>query len=43
MATPWRLFQYVFHGSSGSTSHELSKAVSFGVVKVNLDTQGEPW
>jgi fructose-bisphosphate aldolase class II len=34
-------FQYVFHGSSGSSSDELSTAVSFGVVKVNLDTDAQ--
>jgi fructose-bisphosphate aldolase, class II len=28
----------VFHGGSGSTKEEYDKAISFGVVKVNLDT-----
>ena len=28
----------VFHGGSGSTKEEYSKAISYGVVKVNLDT-----
>ena len=28
----------VFHGGSGSTKEEYNKAISFGVVKVNLDT-----
>ncbi|GAP86765.1 putative fructose-bisphosphate aldolase [Rosellinia necatrix] len=29
---------FVFHGGSGSTKDEFNKAISFGVVKVNLDT-----
>jgi fructose-bisphosphate aldolase class II len=28
----------VFHGGSGSTVEEFRKAISYGVVKVNLDT-----
>jgi fructose-bisphosphate aldolase class II len=32
-------FQYVFHGSSGSSPEELRAAVDNGVVKVNLDTE----
>jgi fructose-bisphosphate aldolase class II len=32
-------FQYVFHGSSGSTPEELRAAVDNGVVKVNLDSE----
>jgi fructose-bisphosphate aldolase, class II len=28
----------VFHGGSGSTKEEYSKAIGYGVVKVNLDT-----
>jgi fructose-bisphosphate aldolase class II len=35
---PGARFQYVFHGSSGSTDQELHDAVSYGVVKVNVDT-----
>jgi fructose-bisphosphate aldolase, class II len=31
-------FQYVFHGSSGSSDNEIKEAVSYGVVKVNVDT-----
>jgi fructose-bisphosphate aldolase class II len=31
----------VFHGSSGSSERELAKAVSFGVVKVNVDTDNQ--
>jgi fructose-bisphosphate aldolase, class II len=37
-AHPGARFQYVFHGSSGSTEPELRDAVSYGVVKVNVDT-----
>jgi len=32
-------FQYVFHGSSGSSREELRAAVDNGVVKVNLDSE----
>jgi fructose-bisphosphate aldolase class II len=32
-------FQYVFHGSSGSSAEELQAAVDNGVVKVNLDSE----
>jgi fructose-bisphosphate aldolase, class II len=38
---PGARFEYVFHGSSGSTDEELSAAVSYGVVKVNLDTEAQ--
>jgi fructose-bisphosphate aldolase class II len=31
----------VFHGSSGSRTQELADAISFGVVKVNVDTDNE--
>ena len=31
-------FNLVFHGGSGSTSQEIADAVSFGVVKMNIDT-----
>jgi fructose-bisphosphate aldolase class II len=34
-------FQYVFHGSSGSSPKELRAAVDNGVVKVNLDTEAQ--
>ena len=37
-AYPGARFQYVFHGSSGSSPQELRDAVSYGVVKVNVDT-----
>jgi fructose-bisphosphate aldolase class II len=35
---PLARFQYVFHGSSGSSEQELADAVRYGVVKVNVDT-----
>lgn len=31
-------FEYVFHGSSGSSQADLASAISFGTVKVNIDT-----
>jgi len=31
-------FDLVFHGGSGSTAQEISDAVDFGVVKMNIDT-----
>ena len=31
-------FDLVFHGGSGSTEEEISDAVSFGVIKMNIDT-----
>jgi fructose-bisphosphate aldolase class II len=37
-AHPGARFQYVFHGSSGSSEKELRDAVRYGVVKVNVDT-----
>jgi fructose-bisphosphate aldolase, class II len=37
-AHPGARFQYVFHGSSGSSDAELYHAVRYGVVKVNVDT-----
>jgi fructose-bisphosphate aldolase class II len=40
-AHPGARFQYVFHGSSGSTPQELQAAVAFGVVKVNLDSEAQ--
>ena len=33
-----RPFDLVFHGGSGSTAQEISDAVDFGVVKMNIDT-----
>jgi fructose-bisphosphate aldolase class II len=40
-AHPDARFQYVFHGSSGSSERDLADAVSFGVVKVNVDTDNQ--
>jgi fructose-bisphosphate aldolase, class II len=40
-AHPGARFQYVFHGSSGSRQPDLDDAISFGVVKVNLDTDAQ--
>lgn len=33
-----RPFDLVFHGGSGSTAQEISDAVDFGVIKMNVDT-----
>ncbi|TDQ52936.1 class II fructose-bisphosphate aldolase [Actinorugispora endophytica] len=33
-----RPFDFVFHGGSGSTHEEVTEAVSYGVVKMNVDT-----
>ncbi len=38
---PGARFQYVFHGSSGSSPDELRAAVDNGVVKVNLDSEAQ--
>jgi fructose-bisphosphate aldolase class II len=38
-AHPGARFQYVFHGSSGSSPEDLRAAVDNGVVKVNLDSE----
>ena len=40
-AHPGARFRYVFHGSSGSKQQDLDRAISFGVVKVNLDTDAQ--
>jgi fructose-bisphosphate aldolase class II len=40
-AHPGARFQYVFHGSSGSSPEELRAAVDNGVVKVNLDSEAQ--
>jgi fructose-bisphosphate aldolase class II len=37
-AHPGARFQYVFHGSSGSSEQDVRDAVRYGVVKVNVDT-----
>ncbi len=36
--TPERPLNLVFHGGSGSTLEEIREAVSYGVVKMNIDT-----
>src|SRR5699024_10413469 len=33
-----RPFDLVFHGGSGSSQQEISDAVSYGVIKMNVDT-----
>src|SRR5690349_9097020 len=38
LASGDRPFDLVFHGGSGSTEEEISAAVDFGVVKMNVDT-----
>jgi fructose-bisphosphate aldolase, class II len=38
---PGARFQYVFHGSSGSEPDEVHEAISYGVVKINLDTDAQ--
>jgi fructose-bisphosphate aldolase, class II len=40
-ARPGARFQYVFHGSSGSSPADLGAAVDNGVVKVNLDSEAQ--
>ena len=35
---PGKPFALVFHGGSGSASEEIAQAVSYGVVKMNIDT-----
>ncbi len=37
-AHPGARFQYVFHGSSGSSDDDIRAAISHGVVKINLDS-----
>jgi len=39
--SPSARFAYVFHGSSGSTEGELAEAISYGVVKINLDSDAQ--
>jgi len=40
-ARPGARFQYVFHGSSGSSESAVREAVSYGVVKLNVDTDDQ--
>jgi fructose-bisphosphate aldolase class II len=37
-APPGARFQYVFHGSSGSSDEDIHAAISHGVVKINIDS-----
>jgi fructose-bisphosphate aldolase, class II len=37
-AHPGARFQYVFHGSSGSAAEDIQAAISYGVVKINIDS-----
>jgi fructose-bisphosphate aldolase class II len=38
LGTPEKPLNLVFHGGSGSTREEIREAVSYGVVKMNIDT-----
>lgn len=38
---PGARFQYVFHGSSGSEPDDVRAAIANGVVKINIDTDGQ--
>jgi fructose-bisphosphate aldolase class II len=40
-AHPGARFQYVFHGSSGSSDADVHAAIRHGVVKVNVDTDAQ--
>jgi fructose-bisphosphate aldolase class II len=40
-AHPGARFQYVFHGSSGSSDDDVRTAIANGVVKINLDTDAQ--
>jgi fructose-bisphosphate aldolase, class II len=40
-AHPGARFDYVFHGSSGSSEEDLHAAIANGVVKVNLDSEAQ--
>lgn len=35
---PAKSLNFVFHGGSGSTPEEIAEAVSYGVIKMNIDT-----
>jgi fructose-bisphosphate aldolase class II len=35
---PAKTLDFVFHGGSGSTAAEIEESVSYGVVKMNIDT-----
>ena len=36
--TPEKPLNFVFHGGSGSTLEEIREAISYGVIKMNIDT-----
>ncbi len=36
--TPHNPVKFVFHGGSGSSSEEIREAISYGVIKMNVDT-----
>ena len=38
LGTGDRPVDFVFHGGSGSTAEEITEAISYGVVKMNIDT-----
>jgi fructose-bisphosphate aldolase, class II len=40
-AVPGARFQYVFHGSSGSSEKDIRAAISYGVVKINIDSDAQ--
>jgi fructose-bisphosphate aldolase, class II len=40
-AQPCARFQYVFHGSSGSSEEDIRAAISYGVVKINIDSDAQ--
>lgn len=35
---PYNTIDFVFHGGSGSTLEEIREAISYGVIKMNIDT-----
>lgn len=39
--TPEKPVNFVFHGGSGSTREEIREAISYGVVKMNIDTDAQ--
>jgi fructose-bisphosphate aldolase class II len=36
--TPPKPINFVFHGGSGSSREEIREAISYGVIKMNIDT-----
>lgn len=37
-SVPHNTLNFVFHGGSGSTPEEISESISYGVIKMNIDT-----